>query len=319
MKIIKMILALLVATSVFLAGCAEEPAQEEMNIVETAVDAESFETLVLALQSTGLDETLSGEGPFTVFAPTDEAFEALPEGTLEDLLEDEEALTEVLTYHVVAGEYMSSDITDMTSAETVQGEEIAIEVSDGSVMVNDASVIQADIETSNGVIHVIDKVILPPSMTEAEEMNIVETAVDAGSFETLVLALQSTGLDETLSGEGPFTVFAPTDEAFEALPEGTLEDLLEDEEALTEVLTYHVVAGEYMSSDITDMTSAETVQGEEIAIEVSDGSVMVNDASVIQADIETSNGVIHVIDKVIMPPSMKDSTQTTDMGMSGDY
>ena len=169
MKIIKMILALLVATSVFLAGCAEEPAQEEMNIVETAVDAESFETLVLALQSTGLDETLSGEGPFTVFAPTDEAFEALPEGTLEDLLEDEEALTEVLTYHVVAGEYMSSDITDMTSAETVQGEEIAIEVSDGSVMVNDANVIQADIETSNGVIHVIDKVIMPPSMKDSTQ------------------------------------------------------------------------------------------------------------------------------------------------------
>ncbi|ATU08780.1 fasciclin domain-containing protein [Methanohalophilus portucalensis] len=165
MKIIKMMLALLVATSVFLAGCAEEPAQEEMDIVETAVDAGSFETLVLALQSSGLDETLSGEGPFTVFAPTDEAFEALPEGTLEDLLEDEE----VLTYHVVAGEYMSSDITDMTSAETVQGEEIAIEVSDGSVMVNDASVIQADIETGNGVIHVIDKVIMPPSMKDSTQ------------------------------------------------------------------------------------------------------------------------------------------------------
>ncbi len=303
MKLYKIIVALLVATTVLLSGCAEQPQAEEMDIVETAVAAGSFNTLVTALQATGLDETLSGEGPFTVFAPTDEAFDALPEGTLDSLLEDEEALTAILTYHVVAGEAMSTDLSDMMALETVQGEEVIVHITDGNVMVGDANVVQADIETSNGVIHVIDKVILPPSMMEADEMDIVETAIDAGSFTTLVTALQATGLDETLSGEGPFTVFAPTDDAFDALPEGTLDSLLEDEEALTAILTYHVVAGEAMSTDLSDMMALETVQGEEVIVHITDGNVMVGDANVVQADIETSNGVIHVIDMVILPPS----------------
>ncbi|WP_407356357.1 fasciclin domain-containing protein [Methanolobus sp. WCC5] len=305
MNIVKIMCVLLVATAVLLSGCAEQPQEpEEMNIVETAVDAGSFDTLVLAVQAAGLEETLTDEGPFTVFAPTDAAFEALPEGTLDALLADEEALAAVLTYHVIAGEYMAGDITGMTSLETVQGEELTISVSNGNVMVNDANVVQADIEASNGVIHVIDKVILPPSMTEPEEMNIVETAVAAGSFDTLVLALQATGLDQTLSGEEPFTVFAPTDAAFEALPEGTLDGLLADEEALTAVLTYHVAAGEYLAGEVVEMDSITTVQGEDITVVVSDGSVMLNDANVTQTDILTTNGVIHVIDKVILPPSM---------------
>jgi uncharacterized surface protein with fasciclin (FAS1) repeats len=133
-------------------------------------------------------------------------------------------------------------------------------------------------------------------------MNIVEVAVSAGSFNTLVQAVQEAGLVETLSSEGPFTVFAPTDEAFDALPEGTLDALLADEEALRTVLTYHVVAGEYMASDIIEMESLTTVQGEEIAILVADGNV--NNVTVIQTDIEASNGVIHVIDQVILPPSI---------------
>ncbi|WP_319507436.1 fasciclin domain-containing protein [uncultured Methanolobus sp.] len=180
MKLYKVIVALLIATTLLLSGCAEQNSEEdmvteemgaddmeaeEMNIVETAVAAGSFNTLVTAVQAAGLDETLSGEGPFTVFAPTDEAFAELPEGTLEGLLEDKEALTSVLTYHVVAGEAMSGDLSDMMVLETVQGEEVTIYITDGNVMVNDANVVQADIETSNGVIHVIDKVILPPSMT----------------------------------------------------------------------------------------------------------------------------------------------------------
>ena len=176
MKLYKIILALLIATTLLLSGCAEQPQEEteemeteevetvEMNIVETAVDAGSFDTLVTAVQAAGLAETLSGEGPFTVFAPTDEAFAALPEGTLEGLLEDKEALTAILTYHVVSGKAMSGDLSDQMSLETVQGEEVVVSITDGNVMVGDANVVQADIETSNGVIHVIDKVILPPSM-----------------------------------------------------------------------------------------------------------------------------------------------------------
>lgn len=135
------------------------------------------------------------------------------------------------------------------------------------------------------------------------EMNIVETAVEAGNFTTLATALEAAGLVETLSGEGPFTVFAPTDEAFAALPEGTVEGLLEDTDALTGVLTYHVVPGEVMSGDLSDGMTAETVNGAEIEISIENGTVMVNGATVTTADIQASNGVIHVIDSVILPPS----------------
>ena len=135
-----------------------------------------------------------------------------------------------------------------------------------------------------------------------DEMNIVETAVEAGSFTTLVAAVEAAGLVETLSGEGPFTVFAPSDEAFAALPEGTVEGLLEDPEALAAVLTYHVVPGAVMSGDLSDGMMATTVNGADITVGIDMGMVKINDATVTTADIETSNGVIHVIDSVILPP-----------------
>ncbi|MCB5199452.1 fasciclin domain-containing protein [Loktanella sp. TSTF-M6] len=135
----------------------------------------------------------------------------------------------------------------------------------------------------------------------AAEKDIVDTAVEAGNFTTLVAAVEAAGLVETLKGEGPFTVFAPTDEAFAALPEGTVEGLLADPEALAAVLTYHVVPGAVMSTDLSDGMNATTVNGADVTITVGD-SVMVNDATVTTADIEASNGVIHVIDTVILPP-----------------
>jgi len=137
----------------------------------------------------------------------------------------------------------------------------------------------------------------------AQDMDIVDTAVEAGNFTTLAAALEAAGLVETLKGEGPFTVFAPTDEAFAALPEGTVESLLEPEnrDQLTAILTYHVVPGSVMSGDLSDGMEAETVNGAPVTISTDDG-VMVNDATVTAADIEASNGVIHVIDSVLLPP-----------------
>jgi uncharacterized surface protein with fasciclin (FAS1) repeats len=134
--------------------------------------------------------------------------------------------------------------------------------------------------------------------------DIVDTAVEAGSFETLVAAVQAADLVDTLKGDGPFTVFAPTDEAFAALPEGTVEDLLkpENKDQLIEILTYHVVPGKVMSGDLSDDMAATTVQGSDVMIDLDNG-VMVEEATVVSADIETSNGVIHVIDKVILPES----------------
>ncbi len=140
-----------------------------------------------------------------------------------------------------------------------------------------------------------------PALADGHSKDIVDTAIDAGSFTTLVAAVEAAGLVETLKGEGPFTVFAPTDEAFAALPDGTVEGLLEDPEALAKVLTYHVVAGKVMSGDLTNEMMAPTVNGADITI-MTEGGVMVNDANVVTADVEASNGVIHVIDAVILPP-----------------
>ena len=135
-------------------------------------------------------------------------------------------------------------------------------------------------------------------------MDIVDTAVGAGSFTTLVAAVEAAGLVDTLKGEGPFTVFAPTDDAFAALPEGTVDTLLEDPSGdLTQILLYHVVPGKVMAADVSDGLEAETAQGSMVSFSVSDGSVMINDANIVTTDIETSNGVIHVIDAVILPPS----------------
>jgi uncharacterized surface protein with fasciclin (FAS1) repeats len=148
-------------------------------------------------------------------------------------------------------------------------------------------------------------VVLPLSAAKASDKDIVDTAVGAGSFNTLVAAVQAAGLVDTLKGEGPFTVFAPTDEAFAKLPEGTVEDLLkpENKDRLVAVLTYHVVPGKVMSGDIAGKkSSVATVQGGEIAVDATDG-VKVDDATVVTADIEASNGVIHVIDTVILPKS----------------
>jgi len=133
------------------------------------------------------------------------------------------------------------------------------------------------------------------------EKTIVETAVAAGSFNTLVTAVKAAGLVDTLSGEGPFTVFAPTDDAFAKLPEGTVEALLKDKEKLTAILTYHVVAGKVMAKDVVNLTEAKTVNGQSLTIMVKDSTVMVDNATVIKTDIVCSNGVIHVIDAVVLP------------------
>jgi transforming growth factor-beta-induced protein len=279
-----------------------EPALKD--IVGTAVGDGRFTTLVAAIQAADLVDTLKGKGPFTVFAPTDEAFAKLPAGTLDELLkpENKQQLTDILLYHVTPGKVMAADVKSLSSVATVLGKDVAIKVDMGNVYINDAKVIITDIEASNGVIHVIDSVILPPT----EEANtIVDIAAADGRFKTLVAAVQAAGLTETLSGEGPFTVFAPTDEAFAKLPAGTLDELLkpESKQALTDILLYHVAPGKVMASDVTSLTSAATVLGKDIAIKAENGNVFVNEAQVILTDIEASNGVIHVIDTVILPPA----------------
>lgn len=156
--ILKSMLALVVMLSMFATVHA---GKKEKNIVETALAAGNFTTLATALQAADLVSVLQGEGPFTVFAPTDEAFAKLPEGTVEALLQDKEKLAQVLLYHVVPGNVMASDVVKLDAAKTVQGQSIKINVMDGKVMANEAQVVATDIQTSNGIIHVLDSVILP--------------------------------------------------------------------------------------------------------------------------------------------------------------
>lgn len=500
---------------------------QEQTIVEIAVGNSDFSTLVAAVTEAGLVDTLSGEGPFTVFAPTNDAFAALGEDTIAKVLADKELLTSILTYHVVAGKVMAADVVGLTSATTVEGSDISISVKDGSVYLNDTvKVVMTDIEASNGVIHVIDGVLLPPAvqamMDESAMMEeapvhirvahfspdtpavdvyvngelsavaglefptvtdwielpagtynlavapagtsidsaaigpadfdlpagawitvaavgsleagtlkpailvedfsdtagmarvsvfhgiedapavdvlaggsvvvpalafpgaqgnndgfytldvpagsydlqvvpsgatspvvldlpgtelaadtnyfvaavgtlanpqvvvsatvpadmmmgeeammedpgtIVDIAVSNPDFSTLVAAVTEAGLVDTLSGEGPFTVFAPTNAAFEALGADTIASVLADKDLLTSILTYHVVSGKVLAADVVGLTSATTVQGSDVTITVKDGKVYLNDTvQVVMTDIEASNGVIHVIDGVLLPP-----------------
>lgn len=297
---------ILVVAAVLVAGCTTSEPPEATpaptqtppmkTIVETAQDAGSFTTLLAAVDAAGLTETLSGEGPFTVFAPTDDAFAVLPEGTTAVLLSDPKGeLKDILLYHVVSDSLMTEDIESQPDAMTLLGKRIRFDTTDG-VMVEGANVITADIICSNGVIHVIDAVMLPKG-------NIVETAVADGRFTTLVAAVQAAGLDTTLSDETKdFTVFAPTDDAFAALPDGTLATLLGDPKGqLTQILLYHVADGRYMAADVVTMDTIDTLQGSALAIDTADG-VKVDNANVIITDVECSNGVIHVIDDVMIPP-----------------
>jgi len=265
------------------------------DIVDTAVSAGSFTILAKALTEAELVGALKGDGPFTVFAPTDEAFKKLPKGTLETLLkpENRDMLVGILTYHVVPGEYKAGKVLSSKTLTTLNGQRADIAGGD----IDNATIVKTDIECTNGIIHVIDEVILP------ESDSILDIATSAGSFNTLAAALKAADLIDALSGEGPFTVFAPTDEAFAALPDGTLDMLLkpENKDKLRSILLYHVVEGRVYADQAIEAEKAATLQGGKVKITKSWGNVKINDAKVVNADIEASNGVIHVIDRVILP------------------
>lgn len=271
------------------------------DIVDTAVAAGKFKTLAAALGAADLVDALKGEGPFTVFAPTDEAFAKLPKGTVETLLKPENKgmLAGILTYHVVSGKVMAKQVVGLTGAKTLNGQRVDIAVDGSKVTVDGATVVTTDIACDNGVIHIIDSVILPADKT------IPETASAAGSFKTLLAAATAAGLAETLGSKGPFTVFAPTDEAFAKLPEGTVATLLkpENKQKLVDILKYHVVAGRVYSEDAVAAKSAKTLQGSPITVNVSKAGAMINSSKLVSTDIDASNGVIHVIDSVLMPPA----------------
>ncbi len=291
------------------AALAANPPSAAPDIIDTAIASGEFGTLVAAVQAAGLADALKGPGPYTVFAPDQKAFAAIPAATLTALLKDPKALSNILLYHVVPGKVMAADVKDGLSAKTLQGGNVTFKVADGKVTINDANIVSTDIAASNGVIHVIDKVILPPTAAPAAKTasaasDIVNTAVSSGQFGTLVAAVQAAGLVDALKGPGPYTVFAPDQKAFAAIPAATLTALLKDPKALSNILLYHVVPGKVMAADVKDGLTAKTLQGGNVTFKVADGKVTINDANIVSTDIAASNGVIHVIDKVILPTAV---------------
>jgi len=305
-----------------------------------------------------LVETLSGDGPFTVFAPTDDAFAAFPPDLVTCLLQPEnvDALTQILTYHVADGNVVSTDLSNGMQITMLEGSPSVITIEDATVKVNDAKVIVADVASTNGVIHVISSVLVPPSfdaqafmascevapmeeapVVEEEEAPVVEeeeapvvveeepveetenptslpvelkdiptTAEENGVFTTLLAALGAADLTETLSGDGPFTVFAPTDDAFAALPEELTTCLMlpENVDVLSKILAYHAAEGNVLSTDLFDGMEIPTLEGDSSSITIVDDTVKVDGAKVLVADVVASNGVIHVIGGVLVPPTV---------------
>ena len=278
------------------------------NIVKLAQSSVDLGILVEAVISAGLVDTLSGAGPFTVFAPTNAAFAALLGElgvTKGQLLSNKTLLTTVLTYHVVPGKVASTAIPFGKAITTVQGAVLKIDNVAGAVVITDgrnraSKVLTVDLGASNGVVHVVDKVILPADKT------IVQTAQALPQFSILVEAVIAANLQGTLSSPGPFTVFAPTNDAFAALLTElgvTKAALLANTALLGKVLTYHVVSGRVLKADVPLNTPIPTVQGETLTV---NSSLSIVDqrgrtSKITATDVLTSNGVIHVIDKVILP------------------
>ena len=300
-----MLLRLILATVCIAASYAIAPTQ---NIVELAGATPDLSTLVAALKAGNLTAALSGAGPFTVFAPTNEAFALLPSGTVEHLLDPRniKELDAILTYHVVLANVHSNDLDEHQFVKTLNGDEVAIIKRDGAVYVNQAKVTTADVDATNGVVHIIDRVLLPNEeagavvVKAAPTQNIVDLI--GGRVQTQVLGylLGAANLTDYLSGAGPFTVFAPIDDAFALLPNGTVKHLLDPRnlDELRDILYNHVVPGDVHSKDFEEFQRVRTLEGE-VAIVKRDGAVYVNQAKVTTADVDATNGVVHIIDRVL--------------------
>ncbi|MFO7963332.1 MAG: fasciclin domain-containing protein [Desulfobacterales bacterium] len=286
------------------------------NIIDTLEAEGDFTTLLAALDAADLQDDLQADGEFTVFAPTDAAFEALPPGTVDELLleKNQSLLIDILLYHVYNGTLLADDLValDGTAITMLNGEEVRIDVIDDQIILNfggegEAVVVTPDIMASNGVIHAIDAVLNPADDTD----DIFTTASNLESFDTFEAAVLAAELDDDLAGPGPLTVFAPTDDAFAALPEGTLDFLLqtENQQALIDLLAYHVTDGSLLSIDVAalDGETLLMLNGDSVTIDVVDTKIILNlatdQALVILPDILCSNGVIHGIDTVLTPPA----------------
>jgi transforming growth factor-beta-induced protein len=293
------------------------------DIVDVASKASQFSTLVAAVTAADLVTTLQGAGPFTVLAPTNAAFAALPADVLAKLLLpiNKPELQKILKYHVVSGSSNATVLTAVATSATptvvsVEGSKLNLSVAGAVLKINtDTAVTAADIAATNGIVHQIDKVLLPPtfSLTDLKEApvavtkNIVQLASETKDLSTLVAAVKAAGLVDTLSAVGPYTVLAPTNAAFAKIPADVLEKLLlpANKAILVKILTYHVLAGKNLGADVAKLTTVKTVEGSNLSIMVNGAKITFDKTSnVITPDIMATNGVVHTIDSVLIPSSV---------------
>ena len=284
------------------------------NIISVLQNDENFDTLVMAIDAAGLNEVLSSTNTFTLFAPSDAAFDALGTEALDTLIADPDTLRSILLYHVIPEQRVdAAAATELAGTSVASAREdeatFAISVVEDSLLVNDATVARADIEASNGVIHEIDAVLTPPSATEPGEENVGDVFAVIQSddnFATLTAALEATGLGTVLANtEETYTLFAPNNAAFEELGIETVNALLVDTDRLTDILLYHVISGQSVDSATAislEGTNVTSANGDSLALSLDGAALMINDATVINADVNTSNGLIHEIDTVLSPP-----------------
>lgn len=292
-------------------GVLFPPAPQLQNSIwDVIVASPDHTTLEAVVGLAGLDGALDSPGSFTVFAPTDAAFALVPQPIIDALIADPSGLlTFILTYHVVPSEALSTDLFDGQTITTLSGVDVNVSIINGSVFINHAQVTVADIVTDNGVVHVIDAVIAPGIIAN----NVMEIIAGSPSHTILETAIGAAGLQTTLEDEYFFTVFAPVDDAFSALPAGTVPSLLANPAALTDVLLYHAVGQTIGSADLVDGQVVTMLQGDDATITLPVSGPMINNANIVVADLNAWNGVVHVIDAVLLPPASVESLQALNV------
>jgi uncharacterized surface protein with fasciclin (FAS1) repeats len=288
-------------------GDDDEAAQNDLQTITATLAADpQYSTLSGLLEVSGLDESLNGDGPYTVFAPNDDAFAALPPDELSALQQDAGILEQVLSYQIVDGSYTVDDLPD-GELTTVQGDRVTIATDGDDTTVNDASIVDPDVDASNGMIQGIDAVIVPPGLSledvEVPTEDLTQLLASNPDYSTVSALLVQSGFATVLGQTGPYTVFAPTNDAFAALPPDQLANLQGDNALLRQVLAYHGLFGRFPTQSL-EPGELTTVEGQPVTIGVEGTTYTVNSATIVAPDMEATNGVAHGIDQVLVPPGV---------------